>query len=431
MILRLSDSLARGLVVLTAAAVGLWLSSYALRAAAARYGAEGTTQKRLELAARLEPGNAAYWYALGRFHQYNLEQQDSDLAEKYYHKAIEVDPLYTDAWMDLGTAYELEGKTAEAREAFQQAKQSYPASAEVSWRYGNFLLRQGERTPAYAELKQAVAADPRRASAAFSRAYRSNPNIQQILTELLPAEQSVYLGVISEAASAKQLAVAQTVWAQMMTLHPKLTFRDVDVLTVPLMQNREYLEARRIWDEGVSTIPLPALFEPQLSVIWDPSFESGMNGAAYAWRFRPLEQGISIGFDKSEKTSGQQSLRLSFDGKHNPNLDAACTLANVQPSTSYYFSGWIKTKEITTQNGIEFRLRSVNPSKPYVVNTREVHGTNPWTELDMRWSSPPDAHQVAVCVTREPSDNPEVRISGTAWVDEVNLIPEPPGKRKP
>src|SRR3974377_200628 len=115
MILRLSDSLSRALVVLAAAAVGLWLSFYALRAAAARYGAEGTTQKRLALATRLEPGNATYWYALARFHQYNLEQPDSDLAEKYYHKAIELDFFYTDAWMDLGTAYELEGKTAEAR----------------------------------------------------------------------------------------------------------------------------------------------------------------------------------------------------------------------------------------------------------------------------------------------------------------------------
>ena len=211
MILRLSDSLARALVVLVAVLAGAWLSFYSVRAAVARYGAEGTSQKRLELATRWEPGNPTYWYLLARFHQYDMENPNPDSAERLYEKAISLDPLYTDAWMDLGTAYELEGKDSEARRAFQEAKRSYPTSADVSWRYGNFLLRQGDQALAYSELRRAIAADPNRASAAFSRAYRSNPNMQQILDELLPAQQTAYLRVIASAADAKQLAVAQTV----------------------------------------------------------------------------------------------------------------------------------------------------------------------------------------------------------------------------
>jgi tetratricopeptide (TPR) repeat protein len=431
MILRLSDSLARALVVFVSVLVGAWLCFYSVRAAFARYGGEGTTQRRLELATRLEPGNPIYWYNLARFYQYNFEHQDPNLAEQLYRKAIALDPLYTDAWMDLGTAYELDGDNGKAGDAFRHAKKSYPISADVSWRYGNFLLRQGDQATAYAELNRAIAGDPRRAPAAFSRAYRSNPNIEQILKELLPADQQVYLAVIGEAAVSKQFAVAQTVWAQLMTLHPKLTFSNVDSLAKPLMEDREYLEARRVWDQGVSTMVLPPLFQPQLSVVWDPSFESGANGSAYSWFFRPIDQGVSIAIDRTEHTNGQQSLRLSFDGKHNPDLDVACTLANVQPSTNYYFSGWIKTKEITTENGVELRIRPRISSKPGVTTTRELHGTNPWTELDLQWSSPADTRSVQICVAREPSDNPEVRISGMAWVDDVNLIPEPPGKRKP
>jgi tetratricopeptide (TPR) repeat protein len=433
MILRLSDSLSRALMVLTSLLVGAWLCCNALRAAVARYGAEGTTERRLDLAARLEPGNPTYWYALARFHQYDLEQPDSGLAEQQYRRALELDPLCTDAWMDLATVYELEGRNQEARQAFQQAKRSYPVSADVSWRYGNFLLRQGEQSAAYSELQRAIAADPRRAAAAFSRAYRSNPNMEQILTELLPADQRVYLSVIKEAANGQQFAVAQTVWKQMMTLHPKLTIQDVDDLASLLMRDREYLEARSIWDEGVATIKLPPLFQPQTTVVWDPSFESGVNGAAYAWRFQPMAQGVSIGFDRTEHTSGggQQSLRLSFDGKHNPNLEAACTLVNVQPSSSYYFSGWIKTRSITTGDGIEFRIRTWSPTKVSITNTQEMHGTNPWTEVDLDWSSPADAHVAQICISREPSDNPEVRISGTAWVDDVNLVPKSTGTHKP
>ncbi len=433
MILRLSDSLSRALVVLASVLVGAWLSFYSVRAAVANYGAEGTTQRRLELATQSEPGNPTYWYILARYYQFNLEDPDSDLAERFYRKAISLDPLYTDAWMDLGTLYELEGKEKEARQAFQQAKASYPVWADVSWRYGNFLLRQGDQSLAYSELKQAIAADPRRAATAFSRAYRTNPNLDQILAELLPADQNVYLSVIKEAADAKQFAVAQTVWARLMTLHPKLTFREVNELVGPLMQDAEYLEARRIWGEGVSTMALPPLLRPQLSVVWDPSFESGANGSAYSWGFRPIDQGVSIGFDGTEHTmgGGQQSLRLSFDGKHNPDLDAACTNVNVQPSANYYFSGWVKTKDLTTEHGIEFRIRAFGPGKSSVISTREVHGTNPWTELELDWTSPVDAHFAQVCISREPSDNPDVWISGTAWVDDVNLVPKSTGKHKP
>src|SRR5215469_8247815 len=228
MILRLSDSLSRGLVVVASVLLGLWLSFYGIRAAIARYAAEGETANLLKLAVRLEPGNPNYWYYLGRYQQYNLEQPNSALAIESYRKAIALNPLATDTWLDLGMAYELDGKPDQASVAYLAAQKSYPGSPEISWRYGNFLLRQGQQVEAYTELRRAIEADPSRAAAAFSRAYHSNPNLDEILQQLLPARPGVYVSVISEALASKQLAVAQTVWAQLLTLHPRLGIREVD-----------------------------------------------------------------------------------------------------------------------------------------------------------------------------------------------------------
>lgn len=432
MILRLSDSIARGLIVVAAVAVGLWLSFFGLRTAIAARAAEAESAAELELATRLEPSNPEYWYRRGHFEQYNLEQSDSSKAIESYKKAIALNPIFTDAWLDLGTAYELDGRTREARDAYIQAKKSYPTSAEVSWRYGNFLLRQGDSREAYSELRRAIDADPQRAATAFSRVFRSNPNIDEILDQVLPPEQSVYVDVIAEATSAKQLAVAQTVWLRLLTLHPRLEIRDIDRFTSELLTAGEYSEARRVWDQGTATMALPALLEPRGSVIWDPSFESGLNGSSFAWRFDPLVQGVRVTYDRTEKLSGEQSLRFSFDGKHNPNLETACALAIVQPGMSYLFSGWIKTKEITTDFGVGFRLHALGAANnAAVADTRSLTGTNPWTLVDQSWTAPKDAHRVVVCIYRNPSDNPEVRISGNAWVDDVNLIPQAPGHRKP
>lgn len=432
MILRLSDSIARGLIVVASVVSALWLSFFGLRTAIAARAAEAENAAQLELATRLEPGNPNYWYLLGHFEQYNLEQSDSSKAIESYKKAIALNPVFTDAWLDLGTAYELEGRAQEARDAYIQARKSYPTSADVSWRYGNFLLRQGDSRQAYSELRRAIEADPQRAATAFSRVFRSNPNIDEILDQVLPPEQSVYVDVIAEATSAKQLAVAQTVWLRLLTLHPRFEIRDIDRFTSELLSAGEYSEARRVWDQGTATMALPPLLQPRGSVIWDPSFESGLNGYSFAWRFDPLIQGVRAGYDRMEKLSGEQSLRFSFDGKHNPNLETGCTLAIVQPGVSYLFNGWIKTKEITTNFGVGFRLHALAATNnASAVDTRSLTGTNPWTLVEQTWTAPQNAHQVMICIYRNPSDNPEVRISGNAWVDDVNLIPQAPGRRKP
>ena len=170
---------------------------------------------------------------------------------------------------------------------------------------------------------------------------------------------------------------------------------------------------------------LPPLLQPLGSVLWDPSFESDLIGYSFSWRFQPLVQGVSIGLDRSEKVSGNQSLRLSFDGRHNPNLEAACTIGIVQPAATYQFSAWIKTANVTTENGVGFRILSADNDSAPVLNTREFHGTNSWTSVTETWTASPRTHRVEVCVVRDPSDNPEVRISGTAWVDDVTLVPLP------
>lgn len=435
MILRLSDSLARGIVVVVALLLALWLSFFSVRATVAWYGATGVTERGLQRATRLEPGNAVNWYLLGRAEQYNLEDPDSVAAEASYKRALALDPLYTDAWLDLGTAYELDGNFTQARDAYLHAKKSYPVSADVSWRYGNFLLRQGNQVQAYTEMRRAIEADPRRAAAAFSRAYRSNPNIEEILSQLLPAKQSVYVDVITEAVGGKQLAVAETVWSRLMALRPRLEVRDVDHLVSALLSAQDYSAAWRIWQQGTATMGLPPLLEPEGTVIWDPSFETEINGTAFSWRYSSLVQGAIIGLDRSEKVDGLQSLRLAFDGKHNPNLDSTCTTAIVQPKTSYYFSAWIKTERLNTDSGIAFRVSSADDVSAAVLKTAEYHGTLPWTLVEGTWTSSATTRRANVCILREPSENPEVRISGLAWIDDVNLVPKPAGKpaerRKP
>ncbi len=430
MILRLSDSLSRGVLVVASVLVTVGVSFFSLRAAVAAYGAESETGAGLELATKLEPGDAEYWYRRAHFQQFNLEQPDPEGATESFRRAIALDPNYTDAWLDLGTSLELDGDKAGAREAFTRAKASYPASAEVSWRLANFLLREGDEKGAYQEFRQALLAEPRRAAATYSRLYRANPNLEKIMDEVLPAEPRVYVDVLGEALGAKQMDVAAKVWARLLTLHPTLGIRDFDRYVNELLVNGEYEDARRVWDQGTTRMNLPPLLAPERSAVWDASFESGIDGSAFAWHLLPFRDGVQTRLDPGEKLSGHQSLRMSFDGKHDPNDEFACSVAVVEPGTNYRFSGWVKTREITTEEGIRFHLRSFGNPEAGVGVTRDVHGTAPWTLIEQLWTAAPKVHRVQICVSRDASDNPDVRISGDAWVDDVNLVPQPVERRK-
>jgi tetratricopeptide (TPR) repeat protein len=424
MLLRLSDSLSRAVVVVASLALAGVVSYLALRMALAAYDARQDQGDWLRAATHREPRNPEYWFRLGHFEQFNLDEPDPTSALQSLQLAVALYPEYTDAWLDLATAHELEGDTDAARQDYIRAKNSYPKSAEVAWRRGNFLLRVGDLPPAFREIRQAIQLEPSRAAAAFSRVYRADPNLDEILDLVLPPIPSVYVDVMREATATKQLGLAQTVWARLLALKPALHIQDFDPLVKELAADKDYVMAGKVWEQGATTLRLRSLYRPEGSVVWDPSFESGIEGYMFSWHYKALEEGVRISLDSGERISGTQSLRLSFDGKHNPGMEAACIASLVNPSTNYRFTTWIKTRDLTTEQGVSFRIRSLGEPTNPVVNTREFHGSTQWTPIDMRWYADASTHRVQICVCRDPSDNPDVRISGNAWIDDVNLVPE-------
>jgi tetratricopeptide (TPR) repeat protein len=431
MILRLSNTAARVALVFVAFALAAALAYSSVRNAVAVHDSGFATHRRLERATQLEPGNPLNWFLLGRYWQYNLEEPDNSRAIKAYLTSLSLDPRSANTWLDLATAYELEGDIPAARNAFVQAKRVYPVSAEVSWRYGNFLLRQGELPSAFSEIRHAVSADPKRAAEAFSRCWRVDPNIQTILDNVLPADGAVYLDAIRELDADAEIGPALVVWSRLVSIHPRLRLDDVMAFTGTLLFAHRPDDARRVWDEAAALSGTPPTGDPPGSVVWDGGFETGVNGGGFAWSFAPPTSGVQVALDTHEKHSGRQALELGFDGTHNVNFADVCHIAVVQPATAYRLSAWVRTQELSTDQGIRLRMDWQEDAHSAFVETPETHGTQPWTKVEMPWTAAAGVYQVRVCVSRNPSDVYGSRIHGTAWVDDVALIPESPAGSKP
>src|SRR5215470_347331 len=431
---RLSNIVPRGATLGLALLFAGFLSYFSIRNALAVHNAELKTLAGYERATRLEPDDFRNWYLLGRYWQYNLESTDTSRAIYAYNVALSLNPHSADGWLDLAAAQEAEGNVAAARDAFSHAKRDYPLSAEVFWSYGNLLLRQGELDTALLEMRQAVDLDPLRGAEALSRALHAEPNIDLVLDRVLPQKSDAYVSALMGQMSEHKTANGLKIWTCLAALHPHLELNTPYTsyaLVDALIQQERIPEAQLVWEQAVDFAGLSNLPSPAGSILWDGGFESGVVGYGFAWKFPEGIRGVQASFDTHEKHSGNRSFRLLFDGKYNLNLTGPCHKVPVQPSTAYNFSAWIRTLSITTEEGVRFELRSLNTSNPSTVYTPNLHGTQPWTRIELPWSSGKNARLMQVCLVRFPSREADDKIQGMAWLDDVALVPPGAEPAKP
>ena len=424
MIVSLSSAAARGALVGVALAMAAYLSYFSVQTARARYYTETQTLQGFERATQIEPDDARNWYLLGRYLQYSFEDANPQRAISSYRKSLEIDPHATSTWLELAATYESESNDVAARNAFINAKKTYPLSAEVSWRYGNFLLRQGELEPAFAEIRRSVEADPGRAAEAVSRCLRVEPDANVILDQVLPARSDIYIAVMEALALDRQIESALKVWTRIVAMHPKIALHDAFQIVMELRQNGRASEAHKVWEQAVELAGLAQLEGPRNSMVWDGGFESDVTGEAYAWRFARTSRSAQIGFDTQEKYSGKRSLRLSFDGSSDTAFYDVCQTVPTEAGTSYELSAWMKSKDLTTDQGVRIDLHPGIPGVNGAI-TADVRGTQPWTRFAVVWPGAKENQETQICLRRDASDQEDNKIRGTAWVDDVALTPIP------
>jgi hypothetical protein len=425
--LPLANQRARAVLFVGSSAAALLIGFFAVRNAFAGYYLGLDTRDGYERAVRIEPRNPRNWYLLGRSYLYDLEQPDPAKAVTALRKSVELDPYSAEAMLDLAIAYYSEGDAAQARAALVSAQRVYPQSADVAWSFGNFLLRQGEKDAAFAELRKSLELDPTRAAEAFSRAWQLEPDADGLLDKVIPPSAVTLVPILGNLSNAGDLESAHAVWYRLAALHEKVPLPYIKAFFNALISKRLADEAARLWPEAVSIMQNPPPPDPTGSLLWDGGFESGVNEGGFAWRFTPVGRNLQISFDRSEKHSGEQSLRILFNGRENINFEDVCHLFIPEFGQNYVLSAWVKTQSLTSSEGLRLQISVYNRIGAIVaVQSGEIHGTQPWTQLSMNWTAPQDAGTGNVCLRRKMSDMPGSDIQGAAWIDDVRMLPVNP-----
>jgi len=417
----LPSSRARAAVLVGSILLAVVLSYAGIRNGRAAYAFGLDTRAGYERAVQLEPNDSRNWYFLGRSYLYDFEQPDPERAIQALRRAVALDPYSVEAWLDLAIAYDGEGDPQQARAAYLSAKHIYPLSADASWSFGNFLLRQNEPDAAFVEIRRAVELEPRRAAEAFMRASRVEPDAGVLLDKAIPRSAEDYLAVLKALADSDNLDSARVVWNRLLALNQKVPLREMVGYIELLFRRKQGHEARQAWMQAVSIMQDPPPPDPPGSLVWDGGFESAYAGGGFAWRFQASSRDTQIALDRSEKHSGAQSLRILFAGRENLNFSDGCNYIAPEPGRKYLLTAWVKTQSLTSSEGIRLQIVPYDVNEP--VATESVGGTTPWKQIQLAWTAPQGSTFAQICARRYQSDQPESRIQGAAWLDDIAVVP--------
>ena len=402
--------------------IAIWFCYAGTKHALASHLASSSKPQDWERAARFEPDNAEIWYRLGRFRQLDFENADVPLAISYYRRAVQLNPHSPYYKLDLAGTLEMAGNNIEADSYFRAAQAAYPISAEVSWKYGNFLLRQNRLPGAYAEIHRAIMVDPKLIPLAVSRVWHSDPNIQLLLDQVSPDTAEAYSQVLAFLIDSQDPAAALEVWHRLITKDPHTDRKWAFMLTDMLVAQERFEDAGAVWRQAIAINPSSAPAYTGNSLVYDGGFENDITGGAFGWQLGDVA-GAGFDFDTNEKHSGSRSARLIFDGTQNLSYGGLYQYVLVSPGTSYHFQVFLRTDQISSESGIRFEIVDPKDQQHLDVLTQNETGTLPWTLEQIDFTTGPHTHLILIRLARRPSERLDNKLRGTVWIDDVSLVP--------
>jgi len=372
-------------------------------------------------AAQIEPGNGEYWYKLGFNRQWDLNDADAGQVITYLRRAVSIDPRSANYWMALAGAYESAGQIPQAREAFHTALQNYPASGEAHWRFGSFLLRQGETKQAYAEIHFAAKVDPRLIRLAISRVWPATHDVEALLNDVLPNSLEAQQEALEAFSSDDQIDPALAVWKHMVAAGEAIPIKSAFPLVQILLGANRGEDAREVWRQALVAGGHPDEADTGSSLIFNGGFEYDAVNGGLDWRLVPIS-GVNYDYDSTNPHSGKRALRLTFDGEQNPVIESVSQTIVVQPNTRYHFEGYVRTSGVTTESGLHFFIVfEGTPQQPLILDN--FTGNHPWEKQSADFTTAPGEHVLTLKLLRAKSVRFNNNLAGTMWVDDVSIVP--------
>ena len=369
-------------------------------------------------AVQWDSSNPDPFYRLGVFHQWEIHNIDLKKSLQYLGEAITRNPLEQEYWLSLAKVWQRMGEAEASGKALEKAIMVFPTGYQGRWTAGNLLLLQGEYEKALPHFSYILAHYPNQSSLVHDVWGKVVKDSDFFIENLVPQDSfslTQYLSYLYDAGDQEKV---KKVWKRRASLGYQAdraeTVRHVDFL----ISRGDLTEGYRIFITRLREEKLPAPSDKNLII--NGGFEKGtVLGGGFDWRIGTVP-GAEISFDRAESFEGQSSLKIFFNGKENVDFHHVYQYVALKPNQPYLLKARIKTKTVTTKSGIKLEVTGIGPA--FQGTSEPLIGDNDWKELNVSFRTPHQSQGGVVRLRREKTDKFDRFISGTVWIDNVQLV---------
>jgi tetratricopeptide (TPR) repeat protein len=367
----------------------------------------------LQMAARLEPGNAEYQYRLGR--HFLQTQHSPEAAAKFFKSAIALNSHNASYWFELSRVYLRLADRDRQKDALQHAIAADPSTPDVAWEAANFYWALGETDRALQEFRVVLENDPYLPPEALDRCWRIKPDVDFLLRDVVPHNAEVYSSFLDFLVSSNQPAAATRVWTQIVQLQHAVELRYVFNYVRYLIAQRDVAQAHQAWRQAASLCDLSGYQPSPENLVVNGDFGLPVLNGGFDWLYDKLSD-VSLALDPTESHSGHRSLSIIFDSRGIEDAGIR-QLIPVEPDTTYEFSAYFKSEGLEGAGGPRFLVADQFTGENYFAS-EDLKDEGFWKQVTGIFYTGPETKLLVLRIQRVPVGN---AIRGKLWIGDVRL----------
>ena len=393
-------------------------------------------------AIQYDPSNALHWWHRGRLYRYSVQESDLSRAIQDYERALAINPLLGQAWLELSECYEQQRNFSGAEEAVQNALNIRRYSPSTHWQAGNFYLRRGNLDKMYRSFKLACKYDGEKLPIAIETAWKADSEHASILEKLIPDTLPANMTYMNFLVALDELDLARRAWLRCLQneatedfpYRTSLSFSAIDHLVA---KNR-VAEAQQLWEEALQKAGMaPSEIRPRAqnesgapeakatNLVWNGSFEREILQGGFDWRFRDVEN-VQFQPDLKTRMERLRSLRVTFTGS-NLSLSDPHQYIPVPAPGNYQLEFYVRTENITTDQTPYLSIRGYPDAAGADMKKNPFPPSSDWIKQWSLFTVHEKCRAIVLSLRRDPSAKFDNQIKGSLWLDGISILPARPG----
>lgn len=317
-------------------------------------------------------------------------------------------------WQELGRLREENNDVSGAIEALTTAVELAPYYAQPHWQLGNVLLRAGQSSKAFQEMRLAATSDQELFGPFLDLAFGYFKDEPTAIVSAVHPRNDIERAAVAKAFLINEQKDSALVLIRSLGSIPDQNRAD---LVNALLVAGEFQVAHDLWRNGKSDYGL----------LFDGGFEETIstNEQSFGWRITRLTQTVKVLLDVAQPKQGKRTLRVDYSGNIDESTPVISQLVPVRTTTQYRLSFAVRSEGLVSA-GLPIVTIRESPGDKVIAESQTIsNGLAGWKTYSLDFRTSESTKAVTLNLQRTPCNVKPCPIVGRVWFDDFDLTAVP------